>query len=382
VRPHALAALVPLAVLAGACSGDDDDGGWFRYGRGSGLDSIAAGLAMLPDTGEDEETIAWGDLVEAAEVAGVEWPPDATDADTVNDYLLALTGVGGEDGGGPSAAAIPPETANGRRPYDPEFAEEVGWSIVDVDRFVERQTPPGVVAVLEGSFDEDQLNEALGEPQDGTWTVGDGEPFAVNPQEVSPARPLGQSLWLARTDNRLTVARSPEHSAAVGEILAGHEDTPTLADDPALSGLAAALDAESPYAAMLARPAPSTAPPSGFTPEAAEARCAQADIAPEPTAAVGTAIAEDDGPVILVALAHTSPEAADANAEALERMVEAGTSFSTGQAWSELVRLDDVSVTGDGLVALARLRPDEPAQATLWYELLLRQDSLIASGTC
>jgi hypothetical protein len=379
-------ALLSIALLAAACSGDDDSGSVDADAdtgaddAGAGLGSVADGLASLPeieDPSDDQEVIVWGDLVQAAEIAGVDRPSDPTDEAQLRGYVQAVTGGPVDDESSPVVARTP-EAAHVERLDVTGFADELGWSILDVDRFAERQTPPGRVTVLEGPFDEGQLTDALGEPDDGTWVVGSDEPFAQSFDEVSAARPLGESLWLTRSGDHLTVARSPQDSNAARQAVTGADGTATLADDEALAGLAAALDAESPYAAMLVRPGLTAvpAPSARTTPEQAEAQCAQA--LPEATAAVGTAVADDDGPLIVIALAHSSPAAAEANAEALERIATEGTSIANGQPWSEYVSVDDVSVTGDD-VAVARLRPAEPSLASLWHSVVSQQDSLVGS---
>lgn len=370
--PRPLAALVPLALLATvACS--DDGGG---PGDDDGLGSIAAGLAVLPEPGEPDETIVWGDLARAGEIAGVARPDDPGDDEAVRAYLQAVTGGPVAEDESSSVVLVPPTPAHlGRVSDQAGFAEAAGWSVLEVDRFIERQTPPGVVTLMEGSFSEDALTDALGEPDDGTWTAGNGESFAVDVTDTSPARPLGESLWLGLDGDHLAVTRSAEHAAAARRTLTGGGDTPTFASDETLTLLASTLDDESPYAAMLVRPGLTALPSPQDLPEAAETLCER--TLPEPTAAAATAVADDEGPVILVALAHESADAASTNAEALERLATEGDSF-TGQPWSELLDLEDVSTTGDDLV-VARLRPTEPARASLWYELVVRQDSLVSS---
>jgi hypothetical protein len=127
---------------------------------------------------------------------------------------------------------------------------------------------------------------------------------------------------------------------------------------------------------MLVRPGPSG--PSGrAAQETPDAACDQA--LPEATTAVGTAVTDDGGPVILVALAHDSAAATQANADALERIATEGTSLLTQEPWSDLVTFDGVSVTGNDRVVLGRLRPREDGQAGIWFRLLMQGDSLVTS---
>jgi hypothetical protein len=378
---RAVAALLPLALLTvAACSGDDDGGSAGTGAGGADLATIAGGLASLPETGEPQERIVWGDVERATEVGGLDRPTEPGEAAV--DYLRALTagpaGDAGDAGDDRPVGLVTPEAAHvDRAPDQAELEDELGWSILDVDRFVERQTPPGVVTVLDGSFDESALTDALGEPDDDTWTAGTGEDFAQDLDEVSAARPIGESLWLGLDGDRLSVARSSGDSAAVRRAVGGSGGTPTVADDEALAAVARVLDAETPYAALLVRPGLSGVPERSATPSALEAACEQA--LPAAASAVGTAVADDDGPVFVLAFAHESPEAAEANAEALERIATEGSSYATNRPWSDLLSLDGVDVADDGRTVVARLRPREAGNAMLWYQIVLQQDSLVSS---
>jgi hypothetical protein len=377
-RLRSLAVLVPLALVAIACSGNDGSD-VSAAGSGGDLRSIAGSLALLPDVGDESvERILWGDLARADEVAQLTRPDDVSNLEAVMDYRETVTGRAISDVG-PRAYLQPPEAAAGRRSIHPtiqEFADDVGWSLLDVDRFVERQFPLEGIAVLEGSFDESALTEANGEPEDGTWVLGSGESSDTNVLEPTPARRLGESLWLRLDGDRLSVTNTEEHSSAVERALAGESDTPTVARDEVLSGLADVLDSASPYAAALLRYRQDR---SGerVAPEGPGEPCGTA--LPEATTAVGTAIADDGGPVILVALAHDSAAAARANAEGFERIATEGASRVTDQPWNELLALEDVTVTGDERVVLGRLRPTEDRHGSIWFDMTESAEALVTS---
>jgi hypothetical protein len=86
--------------------------------------------------------------------------------------------------------------------------------------------------------------------------------------------------------------------------------------------------------------------------------------------------ADDDGQVVLVALAHTSDDAASANAEALEQTLDSAQDPRTGEPLKALYELDDVDVTDDHVV-VARLRGLDP-QAHHFGDLLLYASPLVA----
>lgn len=363
-----------MAASVAACSsgGDDDSSG----GGGAAGDGIAAQLASLPArSGSDAATVAFGDLAQAAELAGVELT-GSPDGDLADDDLQALLRTLNAVTGGPlgesersSVAAVTPEAAHAERLQElAAFVDEVGWSVFDVDRFVEYQVPPNIVTVMEGRFDEDRLTEALGEPDDGVWVVGNPEGLSVD--ETSPARPIGEALWISLVDDdRLIVTRTAEDMEAVRS-----GDGESLADADALAALAEALDGEDVYSAVL-YDGPTGADLGRSSPEDAEAMCREA--LPEPVVGVGTGITDDDGPVMVVAHLHVDGAAAGANAEALEALVTDGASMRTRQPWSESLEVD--SVEADGNVTVARFRLVDPSDAGMWRQVLLERDNLVSS---
>jgi len=372
-----------LTVPALGCS-DDDDGGGLGGGGGGGLATVSGALAALPDDGEDQ-FVVWGDLTRATEIAGLDRPSDPGDSQAVIDYLGAVTGsVRGDGDTTPPVAVMPPQAARVESAIDMSgFVADVGWSILQVDRFVERQSPPDSITLLAGDFDDGALTDAMGEPDDDVWVAGSGDPGEIRPDEITPARPIGESLWLSRRagDGLLSITRDPEAQATADAALAGDADGDVLADDASLAAVAAALDEQSAYAAEVARPGIDGMAVLGtrVSPEEAEQLCE--GMLPQPTTAVATGVTSDDeGPVVLFALAHLSADAAAANAEAFEDIVANGSSVLTREPWSERFELDGVETTGDdGLVVLARLRPVEPIGTRLGYDVLAQRDNLIAS---
>jgi hypothetical protein len=70
------------------------------------------------------------------------------------------------------------------------------WSILQFDRFVERQSPPNTITVLEGDFEQAAITHAVGEPSGGGWGAGDPDQEGVDFQNTTPARPMGEPVWL------------------------------------------------------------------------------------------------------------------------------------------------------------------------------------------
>jgi hypothetical protein len=378
LRPVTLAALATLIAATAATSACADEADSDDAANGTaGPVSVSAALAALPedlpDDGSEVETFSWSDLERAAELAGVE-RPDAADQQAVVDYLNAITGGPTERGEPSPVAALTPQVANVSRSATAlgEFRDEVGWDILDVDRFAEQYAPPDSVTVIEGDVDEESLSAALGEPEDGTWSVGTEGEIAV--EEVSPARMLGEAQFLTLVPGGLAVTRSSDLTPAVRAVTGGDGDEPSVADDPQLAALGAALDDEAAYAAMVVRPGAAAA--GRGAPQGTDI-CDQA--LPAIPDASATAIADDDGPVVLVAHAYGRSDDARTAADRLDELVSDGVSLARGQDWSELVTLDDVSVTGpDDTVVVARLRPTEERRAGIWRDLLVMSDGLVA----
>jgi hypothetical protein len=261
--------------------------------------------------------------------------------------------------------------ATGRDELD-DFAADVGWSILDVDRFVERRSPPDDALVLEGRFDADRIDEAMGERDGGVWQVGDPG-GGLDLDEQTPARRTGEPLWQSLDGDRLVVTGSAEGMEAA------RRGGSTLADDPILRPLAQALDGEDVYTAMLfgsPLPAPVEVLIDGdATRERIEEACAHA-LAETP-AGVATGVTHDGGPVVVIALLHAGEAAAQANAEALPRLVEEGRSFVSELTWRELFTVDRVTVEGTTTVARLRLREDANLRA--WQTVIETRDSLVSA---
>lgn len=374
--PLAVVLLMLLAALAAACS---------RGAAGGGTVSFRDRLELLPASVIDDPNtnvvVAMADLDQAAQLAGVERPADASDVDAVLDYVNAVTGIPGSDAGGPaSVAALTPQAAHVDRLVQVnEFEDELGWSIADVSWFAEAQVAPNTLMVAGGDFDEARLSDAMGDRQDGMWRLG-GEDGEVNIEEVSAARPIGESLRLALDDGRLIVGRS---TPPVEEALDG--GAPTLADNEVLRSLAQAMDDHDAYSALFTAGAQGADPASFLfgDPDASvedvEEQFAevQNQVLPQPFLGVAGGVTSVDGePIVLFAYVHPNAETAQANADALRRIVEQGQSLQSEQPWSNLFTVDDISA--DGSTVVARLGLGERGNPQLPYNILMTRDSLVS----
>jgi hypothetical protein len=285
--------------------------------------------------------VNYADLARAGDLAGVERPDDPADVEAVQDWLAAVTGL--RDTEGHAVAAIPPTTAGIERSAEMEaFVDDVGWSILDVDSYAERDTPPSRVAVLDGDFDGGRLAGALDDAGDGVWVAGDPD-GGYHPDDITPARPLGQPLWLSLAGHRLRVSGTEEDVDPEGD---------TLADDPALDALAGALDRHDVYTAMLA-----AGGSLGLEDLTDVIRGEQPAPGPRCEGLTGTAVgvADDGDALIVLALTQASGGLAGANASVVEDVLGNGDDVMTERPWSDIVTVESVDVE-DGVV-VATLRP-------------------------
>jgi hypothetical protein len=366
-RSLAAACLVTVAVGVTACASESGgDGG------GAGDSSLSSHLAALPAAeGDDVVIVTYADLARAAEIGGIERPDDLGDTDAIVDYLMEIGGQRREEGETPRVAALLPTAAQVQSSAAAleDFADEVGWSILDVDSFAERDTPPRRVSVLTGDFDRDRLDEALDDNGDEGWVIGDPE-GGVNIEDTSAARPLGETLWMDLDGGRLAITWD---EGDIGRVAAADGGDGTLAGDPGLAALAAALDDRDVYSAMLASNgdvlSASFAERSlgaSATPE----RIAAMEDLPRCTGmtAVATAIADDGEPLLVLAIAHADEDAAEGNVDAVTTaLTEGDRSFQQGP-WSGIVTVESVEAEGTVLVATAR-----PADMVLaqWHQFLV-----------
>lgn len=333
-----------LLLTMTACDGGS--GGW---GAGSSY-SVQGSLEQLPaaESGSGQVMIQTADLDAASELSGLERPTDV-DGDALVAWLMPLTGGPSDDGPAPVfvplAQVFNPQSI---RMHD-EFADELGWSLVDAQAFVERLSPPQSLAVIAGDFDDSTLSEDLPEVADGVVTAGEGEDLESNLTELTNARPLGIPLRLAQNDHLIAAGPS---TAEISSWLAGPDET--LGDDPHLAGVAAALDDADSVSAVLVTGA-SMALTDALGAMSAEQVAALEDrlapMLPEAFQAVGVGWGADDGAsIITLAYSFDSEDAAEKSVPLFEELFANGTSLQAAQPLSDLLTLDDAGRNGEVVV--------------------------------
>lgn len=362
-RRRALALLAAPLLLATACSDDDSGGSGGAFGSGSSF-SVESALAELPSRFDtDGLTIQVGDLAAASEVVEAERPTSADD-DRLIPWSMELTAYG--EGSRSVFVPIAEQLGHQYLARNVEIDEELGWSIVDVDAFVEALIPPHamLVAVGEG-IDPTRVRAAeVVEVGDGVVTAGEGEDLHTHLDAITAARPLGRPLRMAPQDGRIAVGR------VLADIERWADDEPddTLADIEAYRGLAEHLDGADPYAAVIHRMSGASDPRTEMALESTDT--------PRLTAGydlVGLAWSSVDGePVITIVHRWTGESAAAEQADLLRRIFEDGRSVQSGHQLSDLVTVDDVAAEGQFTITTLSLVDDTPAIAP--YQMLMSRD--------
>ncbi len=191
----------------------------------------AAEAAAEADTGMLQVSIV--DVNAASVLAGLD-RPSPSDVEASLEWLSTLTlGQTAGSGGSGFAITLPQFPDPSRAAFVDEVRTEIGFSIIDIDRSIALTALPVEFAVVEGS--EIALAPTLSET-DGILSAGTGEDYRIDVEARTAARPLGRPLRLATLDGLVAASRS---TPLVEAWLAGG---PTLADDPELSSVTAALD--------------------------------------------------------------------------------------------------------------------------------------------
>lgn len=356
-----------LLVTVTACDSDGGDGGW---GSGSAW-SVQGALAQLPAAAPDATVLVQaGDLVTASEAAGVERPDDL-DGQALVDWLGPLTGGPGAE----EALVFVPIASLFNAPrllQHEEFADELGFSVLDAEAFVEQSTPPATFAVVAGDLDG-ALRDDLPEVADGVVTAGEGEDLAADVANQTVARPLGMPLRLAERPG--LVAASPG-TTAVADWVAGPERT--MADHDELAAVASALDDADVLAAALATGSSmALADALGETGSPEQVAALEADLGavlpPAPFRTVGIGWGVEDGAAdVTIAYHFGTEEAAESAEPAFEAMFAEGDTLVSRQPLSELLTLDGVD--RDGPVVVLDLSLPDGVGPRVVFDLYVSRD--------
>lgn len=335
VRPRLIAALLVAALVAAACGGDGDVE---VSGSTTGDGLVARALTEVPASlfgGDVRVELYVGDLTAATEAAGLSRPGSADDVEGLRDWLGPLAGVGD------APVFVPvPELHRFETTGMQSATDELGWSIVDVETFVEAGGPLNRFTVVrgEGIAPVAGLVEGIG----GVLSLGEGEDLDTDPERRSAARPLGRPLRLRADGDAVAV------SLTTDAALVWRTDDERLADSPRFVRIADALDEVGVVSAAVlegaATPVASLGVAAADPDELLELLGTPALTAPFLATGLGWYV--DDGDA-MVRIAYSFSDAATAEAQlpVIEELFTNASSVVTGQPMSDLLLLRSAATT-------------------------------------
>lgn len=322
--------------------------------------SIVGALTQLPeDVADDASFITVGNVEAATELAGLSRPASFDDEGFLP-WLMAISGTSTTEPGQDAQFAPVPVMLSDELVLNAGLSDEIdallGFSAIDIAWFAEASAPPSGFAVFGGDFDEATLSPDLVDLGGGVVSLGEGDDFAMNPQDVTPASRIGVPQRLAYSDG--LIALSPE-TALVRSWVAGSDET--AADEEELAAVAAALDAAGAQSALFG--------------ELGELESLGPDVTPEQREALlerlGSAVPDDsfemfgvgwssvDGQSVITIVyqldENADPEAA---ADLLRTVFDEGESLRTQQPLRDLLVLDHVAADGGLVIATTHPGPD------------------------
>lgn len=356
-----LAVAAVLALVSGCSSG----GGAGTTQLSSGEEySVAGALAEIPaELDAAQLSVVTADVQAATEASGLERP---VDADGLSQWAMTLSGIPRRDAEMPTVF-VPWASALhlDRVAQHEEIRDEIGWSLLEVDAFVELTAPPETFLVVAGDV---SINSELPEVSDGVVTAGAGEDLSRDLAELTPARPLGVPLRMAQSEDRIVATPVTQHAA---EWLAGPGDT--FADHESLAPLAEELDDAGVFSALLM---------SGHSMQFGDNRMTEqqraqieeraGDAIPEDAfSAVGIGWkVEDAQSVVTIAYLFASPDAAERAVPAFERTTKS-ISVVSGQPMEVLMTVHSV-VAMDSVVVMTASPAEGQSPATFHTQLMQR----------
>ncbi|WP_134324178.1 hypothetical protein [Cumulibacter soli] len=371
-----MALLLGIAGCSNTTDGTGSSGSSDSSGAPPATDgySVQNALSTLPALESDELiTVVTADLDAATEQSGLERPTSFDDTDGLVAWLYPLTGVANESIE-PAPVFVP--VAQGFQvdylmsPMEPTFPEEVGWSVLDAATFAERQTLPQLLTVVTGDFDSSTFPESLPEVADGVVTAGEGDDHAQDIANPTMARPLGIPLRMATKDSSIAAGRSTDE---LTQWLDGPDES--LADDPELAAVAAALDDAGSVSAVLSSGAIHSIEDLSAVPGGTSAMKDElAGMIPAgafDTVGIGWA-AEGGDPVITVAYAFTGDGDASDAVPVFEEMFANASSIVSGAPLSDFYSLQDAQA--DGSVVVLTLGPGDAGAPITAYHALMEND--------
>lgn len=231
------AAALALLTASGCAAG----AGGLASGDGY---SVLGALGEIPASAADDQYfVSTADVASAIESAGLE-RGSGLDPEEHVDWVMALTAGTSPEETGHLFVPLTDTLGFSRLQQLEEFHGELGWSLANVDAFVEVDATPRRVLVVEGDV---ELAANLVEHEGGVVSAGEGDDLWVDLETRTAARPLGSPLRLTQNGRRIISSTTTE---PVQAWLDG--DGETLADNEELAAIANALDDADVLSAVIA----------------------------------------------------------------------------------------------------------------------------------
>lgn len=375
-----LLVLLTLTIAVAACGGDDG-------GTGPAVDESAGAmtraLSLVPGGDEYGDSVVVNDYATAGEALGLERPEPGETAseEEVADWFIPLTT--GREEEGVVGDLLTSQFFQNTLIEDEAWRDEVGWAPIDVDLAVEvgpNDDQSGYFAFV-GTFDPDGIEDAVTDEdnvwadeleQDGDVYVWGDDPEEIDPERITAVRPLGRGGSMAVLDET-TILWAWDPEVLEAGIAAATGDADSLADDEELGPLAEALDDAGVVGGLF-----STQDDEAFVQPDFGGDVPEVDVdgpVLEPYEAFATGNRLDDGePQLVIALLHEDADGAEANAEAIEDVVDDGESAVNRIPWDEQLSLDEVEVDGE----VTTISFDE-SPLNFWARFVFTRDSLLAT---
>jgi hypothetical protein len=368
------AAIVALALLLGACGGDDGQ-------KVAPTPAAAAGpwlalLDVVPDTAEARQLVVMNDYEAMRKLSSLEAPKDAA---AVAEYRKTLLTTGN--------AAMPSHFSGLGRYFDPHlWSSQLGFHPGQVDADIQFGKPPNDVEAVRGRFDANAIDGAIDREmspirklltktsREGATLYSWDEDNKQDLQNRSVLRPLGRGERLAvKGDTLFWAHATPPVNDAI-DAAAGKK--PSLADVDDVKTLLAGLTKHAPYTVLLSNEAltPDAMDVIGRDPSIVrEARDASFKEALRPYTMLGIGYGQDgEGPFNVLVLLHASDALAQENVARLTAKIENGRSAQTQKPWKELIT--KYEVRAEGRLVTARMRT---TTLTLLSDVFFKRDSLL-----
>ncbi len=314
---------------------------------------------------DDAETtmISWVNLERASELAGLTRPSDKS---AEAKWLTELLAKGNDPTSGVVLAL--PRLIRDPSPdrYD-AVAKEIGFQPGAISASLEIDRPPLRYAVLTGTFNDETLTAAMGEPTDDVWSIGPDEDFKADIKGRSDIRRIGEGIRFARSGDALL-------SSTDSTLVTQGKELPStgkgLTDRPQLRAIAEQLDAANAYSALITDGV-STGGGASRDPRQAEVRKRLGlSTNLQPFLAIGVGLTDTTTAVLV--FVHASPESAEQNKDALEDALKNGTDEATGQPLSTFFTVESLTQNESALTANVRFLP---TRARAPFDMLARQSA-------